>query len=447
MDYAKNVAVLDHNSFMTLAIGNLQTLSVTKVLAGDQLSMDAELNFTLSPLVRALSIDGLIDIMAFYEPDRHVYPNWIDFVKQGIDTSEVLDFVTPSTYLVGPSYLGINMQVGQNYPAWQLRPYNNFWNRYIKHPTITPDMPVDYFAGTLAAPAGHNATNSIVLGGDVAMAKYGLPCAHLKDPKTTGIVSDITNADKQIDMTATHTLDIIELNKQYARYASEQERSRFYQRYNDIMNKWGSGVNIDADPRPRLIEHKTYSLSGRDIIGMGDANFGDRTGAASGAKQFGFERTFFPEHGSLWVVAVIRFLPVMYNESNPLSQTPSADYIRATGEYGLAAAEEPYDDTLSSWTTDGGATSIGNIPYGEEYRHHQHHVHSDYAAIPGFPFMSTGDMASLPYSHYVRSDRYDGMFQSRALKHGACQGLFNIRGTRIFPTARDSIFAGTKAGR
>lgn len=443
MDYAKNAAVLDHNSFMTMAIGNVQTLSVTAVLPGDQLSLDSLIQFKLSPLHRSLSVDGIIDVIAFYEPHRRVYANWVDYMKEGYDETETLASFAHNNPVVGCSCLGLNMVNGVSYPLWQLTPYIHFWNRYIKHPTVTPDIEDDYVPGEASAPVGHTSANSIILGNDVAMGKYGLPAAHLKDPKTTGIISDIQAADKEIDMTATHTLDILELNKKVGRYGSEQERSRFYQRYTDLMQKWGSSVTTDADPRPRLIERKTYSLSGRDIVGMGDANFGDSTGKAMGDKRFGFDRTFFPEHGSLWIVAVLRFPPIMYNEANPLSLNTNPDYTRMSGEYDLVKREEPYDEVMSQWATDAGATSIGNIPYGEWYRHHQNHVHSDYAAAPGFPFMATGDMSTHPHALYVRQDRYDGMFSSRQLKHCTAQSYFRLRGTRIYPTARDSIFAGT----
>lgn len=442
----KNAVDLSHNSFMAFAIGNLQTLSVTPVIAGDQLSMQSINQFRLSPLRRALSIDALIDMFAFYVPHRHVYgSDWTDFMKEGFDESVTLGswtHSTPAHSTPGASCLGMNMVFGQSYPNWQLYPYNQIWNRYFRHPTVTPEIQDSYQPTSSSAPTGHTSANSLMLGSSPGVAMYGYPVSRLKTPFTTGITKTTATSDHQIDMSATHTLDILDLNKIMHRYASEQERDYFAIYYNDVMKMWGSGVNIDADERPELIARKTFSLSGHDVNGSADANLGDFSGKAIGVQQFGFGRKFFPEHGSLWIMATVRFPTILYHEATPLHVNANPNYNEIAGEYGLASSMEPVTDTMDSWTTDAGATAIGTIPWGQWYRYHQNHIHAKYETVGGFPFQTSSDLGSLPKALYIDSSRYDGMFHTVQLGHAQNQSLIKLSGTRIFPTARESLYAG-----
>ena len=156
----------------------------------------------------------------------------------------------------GMSYLGANMVIGDTYPDWTLIPYNQIWNRYFRHPTVTPEVQDTYQGCSTSAPTGHTSANSIILGNSVGIAKYGFPIGRLKTPITTGVTTTTLPADREVS-TAGTVLDILDLNKIMNRYASEQERDYFAIYYNDVMKMWGSGVNIDADEK-RFLHHPLH---------------------------------------------------------------------------------------------------------------------------------------------------------------------------------------------
>src|SRR5260221_720457 len=67
-------------------IGHLNTISITKVIAGDSFEMDAVGALRLSPLRRGLAIDSTVDIFTFYVSHRHVYgEQWSKFMKEGVN--------------------------------------------------------------------------------------------------------------------------------------------------------------------------------------------------------------------------------------------------------------------------------------------------------------------------------------------------------------------------
>lgn len=419
---------LSHYSFQAGRMGSLQTLSTIPVVAGDSMSLDLNGVFRLSPLRRNLTVDARCDIFGFYVPYRHIYgQNWIDFLKQGVD--EAITFPTDNLGVVqafsclGAPYIGLS-------PAWLLRGYNRIWNRYFRHPTDD--------AGEVADTDLPSGTDGIA---------FGRECAHLPAIWNTPIEGEVTTADYQLATTG-DVLDLLELAQQKAQLVTERRREFFAQRYRDVLARtFGSSVNIDADERPELVMRSTFWLSGYDVDGTGDATLGTYSGKAAAVGNFRIPRKFFPEHGTLWIMGLVRFPPIHELEVHYLAQQSQPTYKQIAADPDLIANEPPHTVNLNDhFEGIGGATfasDIGIAPYGQWYRMHPNHVHFIYDAVDGFTWL-TGSLATKATARYVDSAAYNDVFQTTQLGHWQSQARLDVGVDRVLPPVDASIFAGSR---
>ncbi len=427
---------LGHYSFNAGRIGQLQTLSVIPVVGGDSITMKLANLMRLSPLRRSLTVDAQVDYFAFYVPHRHIFgTDWTDMLEEGIDSAVSLSTTAP----VGTSYLGQVLDTGATATsAWLSTAYIRIWNRYFRFLKLTPEIQDAYV--NVGFPTGHSAANSRIDGG-MNQKFYGYSCCRLKRPWNTGIISDLVDADR--DVPSATVLDITELKQIKMSYKSKVERDRWATRYNDVMRQsYGSGVNIDADERPELIMRNTVPLSGYDINGTGDASLGTHSGKSLGNQKFGFRRKFIPEHGSIWVMALVRF-PTIASREQIRQATGVKDFDSLAADFDTTSAKRPFASNLDDWmTSPAGATAIGEIPFGEEYRHQPNYVHFDYESLQGFPFLSPGVLNTHTKCVYHSGADYDSIFQTTSLAHWQSQASIQVEALRHYPSSRTSIYAG-----
>lgn len=443
----RNQIDLGSYSFMNGQIGSLQTLAVVPVIAGDSLTLNMQSIIRLSPLRKALSVDAQCDSFAFFVPHRHIYSNWVQFIKDGVDGSEVLEAVTIAAG-ADLHYLGIKMTALQAYPLWCIAGYNQIYNRYFRFLKLTPEVP-DNWALDTAYPPTHTAANSPILrGADTWL--YGYPCARLKTPWSTGIPSPLEATGEQtlaIPVSGTANLDIVDLIKTKMRYKSELEKDFFAIRYDDIMKgKWGTGVNVDADQRPTLIMRKTHSLSGYDVDGTADANLGTYAGKSLSNTNLSFKRKHFNEHGTLWILQLVRFPTICHNEINPLIHNASPNYDEIAGDYEIELTKPPIVTDSEDWFAEPqGQIDIGNIPHGQHYRWQHNTIHKGYRDITGFPFLKPNSLFTNHLKHiYCKPTDYAEIFSNVQLGHWQSQSAIHLMAHRKYPSAAQSIFAGTK---
>mgnify|MGYP000025964651 FL=1 len=445
----RNQFDLSHYSFMAGKIGMLQTLSVIPVIAGDSISLRTFNQFRLSPLRRSMSVDAQVDLFAFYVPHRHIYgTDWTDMIKNGVDDSTTVTTITAPSHAQECRYFGGGAIIPtKTYPLWRIVGYNMIWDRYFRHLKLTPslvDADSDWLA-TQALPSGHTSSNS-PLGHDPAdTIYYGFPCARLKTPWSTGITSGIDSSDYTVPSTT--TMDIRALEQIKMRYKTEVQREWFTIRYNDILKgTWGSGVNIDADQRPELIMRKTSSLSGYDVDGTGDANLGTHAGKSISNNQINVPRKFIPEHGALWLMALVRFPTMVQDEIHPLSKDPTFTYTSMMADPHISRAEPPFDDDTNRWfETSSGTDDLGTVPFGQEFRYQPNAIHNDFDTVNGYPWLefASSSITDRVEATYISPAEYDDVFSTTQLGHWQTQTAIACQVLRNFPTARESLFAGT----
>lgn len=442
----RNKFDLSHYAFQNLGIGGLQTLTVMPILPGDSIDMLMHCQVKLSPLRRALSLDAQVDLMGFYVPHRQIYgDDWINFIEGGVDnavtlTGKAIGAGTSQIY----SYLGGRFTEGITYPRWRLEGYNRIWDRYFRHKTLTPDLDATWVPVDSTRPTNHTATNSPIVA-SVSQQNYGFPCSRLPTPWNRGIVSGITTADT--DLASVNDFSIIDLNALKARYKTEQERDWFMKQYPEIMKgAFGTGVspNIGSQEFPEMLFKNTYSVQGYDIDGTDDATLGVSSGKAIGTGAYIMPRKYFPEHGALWIMALVRFPTIMEHEMHPLAGTDMSapTYKQLAGDPDIVSAEPPASDDLDSWSTETGNIDIGTLPFGQHYRWQPNVVHSQYDTLLGYPFINSGTITNHQQAVYIQSGEYDDIFQSKRLGNAQAQCAFKVNAYRKFPGPKSSIFAG-----
>lgn len=426
-------------SCVPLKIGRLMTLLQIPVIAGDSMSIKASIVARLTPLRRQLVIDPLTDIYAFFVPHRHAYPNWIDFLYGGVDENETL-----ATFTGGPHFLnhiGARVQPNGVVPAHILSGYNQIWNRNFRVPSdeTTAD--------------GFGILPDLYQGDGVQWAEYGARCAYPQNAWNTGIINQVEDNDKQVPITG-GVLDVVALEQIRARYGSEQQQNFFARasnRYNDNLKaKFGTGgVNIDADERPALLAHTSDYLSGYDVDGTGDTSLGQYQGKGIAKFSLGVPRKHFLEHGSIFILGLIRYPLMVYGEAHYLNRIPNGSYKQIACDPRINAAEPPQNPT------DIIALQLGNatvdfkevIPYANYTRTMPTaYIHDDFAQQQGFPFVANGNFGgSYKNLHYVNPDLYNGVFQTpNQLAHAQMYSNFDISCSRVAPSALSSVFSGAK---
>ena len=427
----RNAFDLGHQVHMTGQIGRLQTLSVLPVSAGDSIQANLKGLFRLAPLRRQITMDAKVDLFAFFVPHRHIYgEQWVNFIKEGVDENITFAHGQTSTFNGGLQYLGANDQVHAEIPAWRLNGYNRIWNRYFRVPsddaqTISDGIPAD---------------------GTVDGLKYGKKVAWLKTLWSTGIDSNMEDADHRVnisEVSGTDYFDILDLGKVKARYKTELKRDFFARRYNDVMKEvWGTGVNIDADERPELCMKQSFWMSGYDIDGQGDANLGQFSGKVASTGGMNMNRKYFNEHGAVWFMAVIRFPTLNVDEQDYLNHKVNPSYKEIAGDHQVIGAEPPVilnGDDYFVGTSAG--NDLGTIPYGQWYRHKANRVHTDFRELEGYAFIPSAP-TDKQAARYVESSYYDSVFQTDQLAHWNASINVNILKMSAVPTAGSNIFAG-----
>lgn len=464
----RNLYDLTHFNFNVGRIGRLQTLAMIPVVAGDSLEVNLEGLVRLSPLRRYLSMDVMCDIAAFYIPHRHAYgEDWLDFIKDGIDENVTFPTVTPQNAAginaTTVECLGHRMAStsGQAMPKWLPYAYLSIWNRFFRHPPFN-ELDLDHDANLklitdITQIPANGQPPALANADQKRQLQYGVPICLPMTPWTTGN-RDVDDADREVSI-ASNKLDILDLEQVKGRYKTEVIREWFARRYNDVLSQtWDSQVNIDADERPELVMRTTRYLSGEDVNRTDEGGAGSYVGKGFGTIKFAHPRKYFPEHGSYWIVAALRFPLVTYTESHPMAVAAQPSYKDLACDPEIWMRERPQAFSWHRWhgypEADAAPSADFKVPYGQWYRYHPSRAHSRFAVLQGFPFItgggSTFDEAagSLPYYRDKTSGAsegaYDQIFQTQQLEHYSVQARIGVMAHRFVPDVKTSIFAGTK---
>src|SRR5699024_11736985 len=100
----------------------------------------------------------------------------------------------------------------------------------------------------------------------------------------------------------------------YANLHTDQERDYFMQRYHDVISSFGGKTSYDADNRPLLVMRSNLWASGYDVDGSDKTSLGQFSGRVQQTYRYSVPRFFVPEHGIMFNLALVVFLPPAYYE-------------------------------------------------------------------------------------------------------------------------------------
>jgi len=426
---ARNRYDLTHYTFMVGNINQLQTLSVIPVVAGDSMKLDFVSVFRLSPLRKNLTLDVEVELFLFYHPYRRVYgnSNWPLFITGGWDESISL---TTRTLTGATQIFGCHTSAGQTVPEWMTFSYINIYNRYFKHPSDA-DFAVSYF--------------DAIADGDTRL-QHGLQTGFKRRVWNSQVTATTGTPDYRFALTdGNTTVDLINQAAAKGQFKSERRREFYANRYNEIMQaQFGATQHEDVENIPELIYHQKCFVGGNDIMGTDDATLGKYTGVAKSVCAMSVPKRFFNEHGTLWLMCLPRFEPVINLENHYLSMTARANpsYAELAGDPELFKTKGPVTLNIADYILGSSLTDAGIVPYGQWYREQPHRVHSIYQTVTGFPFVNQ-TFSSVTDIKYVPLSAWQPMFQSTELAQWQIYGKVNLVADRVIPEVSTSVFAGT----
>jgi len=445
----RNLYDLSHFSHRCGKIGRLQTISILPIVAGDSMEIDLDGIVRLSPFRKEVVSETQVDLFAFYVPYRHVYgSDFIDMVKQGYDETVTLGGVALSSGERDCAFLTLN-EAPASIPKWLLQGYNRIWDRYFRVPSFPQDT--DY--ETYPTGSSANAKDYRLYGRLCARLPHILNGGNYVSNATESAWRDLTETDATVSGPvfegATASFDIRDVAKIQGQLKSEIERTWMSERYTDLLEKvWGTGVNIDADQRPELVFRETFMMSGHDVDGHDDAALGTYIGKTVSRCSMNIPRKYFAEHGTLWIMGLLRFPLVNAYEKHPLATTVNPSGVDLLADPLVWAEREPVAQDPSNWVS--GSTAYWDKtetpgllePYGQHYRAHNNYVHRNFADIPGYPFSRVlYDDPEQVYYH--AAEDYSDVFQTSQLGHWQLHARLNVKALRHVPDVLTSIYAGT----
>lgn len=419
---ARDTYDLSHLIFSCGKIGRLKTLDTLNVLPGDKIDLNLIGSFRMSPLVRGLSVDSKLDVCTFYVPYRHIYgEKFVDFIKAGEKGGVVLDDLQAPADWSHLNFLATTNSIKRRCPKWLYEGYLQIYNNYFKYPAD-----VDFEKSLLALQLDelHN----------------GLACCNLPSIWTAPLPPDSQTSHNL--KTTGDNLDIIQLQYEYAKLQTEQEREFFMQRYRDIISNMGGNVSYDADNRPLMLGHSEFWASGYEINGTDQATLGQYNGRVAYNFEHRVPNFFVPEHGVIFTVALVRFPVIHCFEMDYLVNKSKPTYEELAGDSTLLA-NSPVQDTQVSDYFNYSSKNNGTIKTapGQHYRYKRNHVDSRFSAMQGYPFLNyeVETLSNKFATCYVQTNWYDQMFQTQQLWHWNVQSRMNAIVDRNIPNVRTSI--------
>jgi len=418
---------LNFHSHICGNIGGLQTIGIIPTLPGDSFDITARMQFKLSPMVRSLSQDAIIDMYAFWVPHRHIYADWATWLKAGYDEATTLGTLSTGAG-VGIGCVGRRIGGSETVPTWLLAGYARIWNRYFKHPH-TADVSDNYLSASA-----------------VAYERYfGMAICHPKTIWSTGVPDNIASADRDYTVSGS-VVDLPDFALQQSRLKTELDRDWFSILYNDLLeNTWGGSANIDADQRPDLLMRSTQYLSAWDVESSDTLSVGSYTGRAAGIGEISIPRRFIPEHGCIWLMCSVRFPAIGATEIHQQTCATWAEpsYINFAGDPEIIQNSEPSTVTTADFFQDGSSTALNRIPFGQAWRYQPSNVHVNFSTLAGHPFLPAAP-ASTSEALYITPEMYDDVFTNLNLQHWHANGYIEVDALRTVPPPKSSIYAGTR---
>lgn len=441
---------LSNMCFQTGRLGRIMPLNVLPVVAGDSISCTFKGVLRLSPTRANVILDPHIDVASFFIPMRHVYDQdgatWEDFIKADVRSTIELKSYAP-TLAPGSGAIALHhmnwlpwpVGASQTIPAWGIVPYYQIWNRYFRLPKLIgedgtdplPERKIDEYAFDIQ---------------DV----YGFPAARL--PTIYGLRHGHSSQEHDVPA-AEDTMALTDFAAQCAKYYRDQQEDWSVTYYDDLISeRWKGNTNIDADRRPEIVAHNMQTLKGFNTYGTTVDAAEQVIGRFEGVVGHGWPRRFFPEHGTIWTLMVVRIPDVCSNEQHYLwKKGGSATYKELACDPIVVETSPPEEVNINEFFVTSNSDK-GWIPHSEWWRCQPNIVGRNWTRgeeSKGYPInpkvptsLMDGAMHGGGFDNFLRNE----LFTTQILDDWNLSGGFDMRAMRAVPDAWKSIYSASDVG-
>lgn len=402
-------------------IGRLSTIRQHLMLPGETLNASIRGNVRLSGLRQQTSVYLHASIEAFAAPLRWYWDDFTTYLHEGISTALSIPTLNWATDYLAKSNLGIG-QPTTNFALWYAaHPANvhNEWYRWLEDARTSITAPIPAFQD-LHGPKCVNLPSAITRIREV--------------PTTHGDETDIPSATVlKVDQLA---LFQARFNQAAITDWSSQQRYTPFMR--DIFGT--SGTN-EVDKIPiRLKKGAVLSVSPRDMYATDGASLGE----IMSINNFQVNHKWAPfratEHMIVSYHLVLRFAPVFVGGIAPGCYPGDTAYAIQQAGPNTVESYPPIAVKAREVNNAGGASVVGYLPHGWQYREGFNHVDYTIDLLGNFPIFNNNPATAAGYRD--PTDVGDA-FRSTALRHWFADLDMDCNVDSYLGAAAKSIVAGT----
>lgn len=312
--------------------------------------------------------------------------------------------------------------------------YQKIWDFYYRDPTDDADSESNR---PLVSRSKH--------------ANIGAACGHIPTHWSAGLRDFASSDGDSFSATSTNDQlrdipfsdrDLSSIKEAQAEGKEAILKEWFGRRYNEVMKSLYKvdGITKEDQDRPQLCMYKDFWLGGVNETGTGADSLGLSVGAQEASFSFDMPPKYFPEHGIVMVVVLVRYSPIHIDEVHYLERPAVSSPEDVISTYDVAKAkgfsQYSYADIFRDAPSSLGGNTLGVFPYGFWYRSHPNRVNRRYAELKGYPFLSWQEDFS---ARYINPRHYDDVFQTMQLRHWQLKCLAMDSVKRYWPTDSEIV--------
>lgn len=416
---------LTHEHKLSCDMGELVPLATVEVLPGDEFVQGTSLLARVAPLVNPVMHDVEIRVHHWYVPNRILWDGWEDFITGNGGTHPTVAVPGDSTYLL-LDHMGIPPATAENVNALPVRAYNKIWNEFYRDQDLSAERTTDqlglaricwekdYFTTCRdvaqqgsAVEVGFASGSAPVRVPDTAADQDELNLETVSG--TAGRINSGVNpaqwdnaAGGDIDMiadlaSATGGVSVNDLRTAVALQNFAEVRTRFGDRYVDLLRYLGINPGDSRLQRPEFLGGGSQSINFSEVLAMAEgatSDVGDMYGHGIAGLRARRYRRRFTEHG--WMLTLLSARPrtaYMNGIARKFNRTTAMDYWQKELEI------LPWQQVLAGeiyWNAADATAVFGYQGKYDEYRHEFSYVSGNFRTGPEIDWHMARNFTSEP---------------------------------------------------
>lgn len=412
---------LSHYRLHTTTMGRLIPIGCVPVLPGDTLQHSCNVLVRAAPLNTPVMHPVSVRIHQFFVPNRHVMPEWEDFITGGPNGDsfpEIPQLSAPQSKSNLQTFLGIPYQEGDTntYSALPVRAFNKVYNEYYRDQDLVPERPEDAVSvpriawekdylttarpwtqkgPAVTVPVGEqapvlhdgSAPNFNQIGSGNALGNLRVTNAGdqdglkiTNDPSTPSDVRFGSNTGLFADLSQATGVDVNQFREAFAIQRYQEARARYGSRFTEYLRYLGIRPSDARLQRPEYLGGGVQRLQFSEVLQTAPATDPDTAGVAdlyghgiAGVRSPSY-RKFFEEHGFVLTLMSVRprslYLNGVHREF--LKKTKEDYFQKELVHLGQQEIYNQEVNTLSAYGT------FGYQDRYDEYRQHSSYIGQDF---------------------------------------------------------------------